>query len=105
MELVLPCGKPAGPEGGRHEPAAAAGGGGQGGKPRHSNLYLTLLDGRADILKRLIANFDAALQHGKAAAEQFRDIDRWGCMLPYISQRIAPVIGPPKPPLGLPANG
>lgn len=45
------------------------------GKPvSHANqttLYLTPLHGRADLLKRLIANIGAALQHVKAAAEQF----------------------------------
>ena len=74
----------------------------------HANqttLYLTPLHGRADVLKRLIANIGAALQHVKAAAEQFKDLDRWGCLLRYISDRIAPVIGPPKPAQGLPATG
>jgi hypothetical protein len=45
------------------------------------------------------------LQHVKAAAEQFKDLDRWGCLLRYISDRIAPIIGPPKPVQGLPAAG
>ena len=74
----------------------------------HANqttLYLTPLHGRADIVKRLIANIGAALQHVKAAAEQFKDLDRWGCLLRYISDRIAPVIGPPTPPVALPATG
>jgi hypothetical protein len=39
------------------------------------------------VLKRLIANIGAALQHVKAAAEQFKDLDRWGCLLRYISDR------------------
>jgi hypothetical protein len=67
----------------------------------HANqttLYLTPLHGRADVLRRLIANIGAALQHVKATAEQFADLDRWGCLLRYISNRIAPVIGPPRPP-------
>jgi hypothetical protein len=74
----------------------------------HANqttLYLTPLHGRADILKRLIANIGAALQHVKTAAEQFKNLDRWGHLLRYISDRIAPVIGPPKPPAALPATG
>jgi hypothetical protein len=50
------------------------------------------------VLRRLIANIGAALQHVKATAEQFADLDRWGCLLRYISNRIAPVIGPPRPP-------
>ena len=69
----------------------------------HANqttLYLTPLHGRADVLKRLIANIGAALQHVRAAAEQFKDLDRWGCLLRYISDRIAQ----PRPPPGLPAT-
>jgi hypothetical protein len=74
----------------------------------HANqttLYLTPLHGRADVLKRLIANIGAALQHVKAAAEQFKELDRWGCLLRYISDRIAPLIGPPKPQPALAASG
>jgi len=74
----------------------------------HANqttLYLTPLHGRADVLKRLIANIGAALQHVKAAAEQFKDLDRWGCLLRYISDRIAPIIAPPRPPPSLPETG
>jgi hypothetical protein len=63
------------------------------------------LHGRADVLKRLIANIGAALRHVKAAAEQFKDLDRWGCLLRHISDRIAPVIGQPKPPPRLAATG
>ena len=74
----------------------------------HANqttLYLTPLHGRADMLRKLIANIGAALQHVKTAAEQFKDLDRWGCLLRYISDRIAPVIGPTSPPQRLPATG
>jgi len=74
----------------------------------HANqttLYLTPLHGRADVLRKLIANIGAPLQHVKASAEQFKDLDRWGCLLRYISDRIAPVIGPPRRPPTLPATG
>jgi hypothetical protein len=74
----------------------------------HANqttLYLTPLHGRTDVLKRLIANIGAALRHVRATAEQFKDLDRWGCLLRYISDRIAPVIGPPRSMTGLPAAG
>ena len=74
----------------------------------HANqttLYLTPLHGRANILKGLIANIGKALEHVKAAAEQFKELDRWGCLLRYISDRIAPIIGPPKPTSGLPTTG
>jgi hypothetical protein len=60
--------------------------------------------GRTDVLKRLIANIGAALLHLETAVEQFKDLDRWGCLLRYISDRIAPIIGPPKPPPRLAAT-
>ena len=70
-----------------------------------TTLYLTPLHGRTAPPKRLIANIGVALRHVKATAEQFKDLDRWGCLLRYISDRIAPVIGPPKPPQRLPVTG
>ena len=74
----------------------------------HANpttLYLTPLHGKTKLLKQLIANVGAALQHVKAAAEQFKDIDRWSCLLRYVSDRIAPIIEPPKQPPALQATG
>jgi hypothetical protein len=74
----------------------------------HANqatLYLTPLHGRADVLGKPIASIGAALQHVKAAAEQFKDLDRWSCLLRSISDRIAPAVRPPKPAHGLPATG
>jgi hypothetical protein len=41
-----------------------------------TTLYLTPLHGKASILKPLIANIRAALQHVKGTAEQFKVIDR-----------------------------
>ena len=59
------------------------------------------MHGRADVLKELIANIGAALRHVKQAAEQFRQVDPWACLLRYICDRIAPMIGPPRPPAGM----
>ena len=56
-------------------------------------------------MRKLIANIGAALQHVKAAAAQLKDLDRWGCLLRDISDRIAPVVGPPNPTHGPPATG
>jgi hypothetical protein len=74
----------------------------------HANqttLYLTPLHGRADVLKRLIVNIGAALRHVRAAAEQFKDLVRWGCLLRDVGDRVAPIIGPPKPPAAHPQAG
>ena len=66
----------------------------------HANqitLYFTPLHGRAIVLEQLIVNIGAAFQHFKAAAEQFKDMDRWAWLLRYICERIASGVGPPKP--------
>ena len=55
--------------------------------------------------KRLIVNIGAALRHVRATAEQFKDLDRWACLLRYVSARIAPVARPPKPPAALAQAG
>ena len=70
-----------------------------------TTLYLTPMHGKASILKSLIANIRAALQHVKAAAEQFKAADRWATLLRYVSDRIAPTLPPFKPPPWLPATG
>ena len=79
------------------------------GRAAHSGgqttLYLTPLHGKTKLLKSLIANIHAALQHVKAAAEQFKSVDRWATLLRYISERIAPAIGPFSSPAALPETG
>ena len=70
-----------------------------------TTLYLTPLHGKADLLKSLIANIQAALQHVKAAAEQFKTKDRWAVLLRYVSDKIAPVIGAFRPLKALPGTG
>jgi hypothetical protein len=79
------------------------------GRATHSGgqttLYLTPLHGKAKLLKPLIANIHAALQHVKAAAEQFKTADPWAVLLRYVSDKIAPMLGPFRPPMGLLATG
>jgi hypothetical protein len=58
-----------------------------------TTLYLTPLHGKASMLKPLIANIRAALQHVKDTAEQFKVIDRWAVLLRYVSEKIAPHTG------------
>jgi len=74
----------------------------------HANqttLYLTPLHGTAQPLETLIANISAALQHVRQAAQQLTQADRWVLLLRYVSDRIAPTLGPFKPRDGLPASG
>jgi hypothetical protein len=49
------------------------------------------MHGKANLLKPLIANLHAALQHVKAAAEQLRAADPWAILLRYVSDKIAPI--------------
>jgi hypothetical protein len=70
-----------------------------------TTLYLTPLHGKASMLKPLITNIRAALQHVKDTAEQFKVIDRWGVLLRYVSDKIAPTLGTFRPPDVLPATG
>ena len=106
MELVLQGGQPDGAHGGQHQQTPAAGRGGRTTQSAgQTALYPTPLHGKANLLKSLIANIRAALQHVKQAAEQFKSADRWAVLLRYVSHRIAPVIGPFRPPNGLPTTG
>ena len=68
-------------------------------------LHLTPLHGKVGLLKSLIANIHAALQHVKAAAEQIKTTDRWAVLLRYVSDKMAPVIAPFRLPQALPATG
>ena len=79
------------------------------GRSTHSagqtTLYLTPMHGKANLLKLLIANIHAALQHVRATAEQFKSTDRWAVLLHYVSDKIAPTIGPFREPAALPGTG
>ena len=63
------------------------------------------MHGKTNHLKALVANIRKALQHVRVAAEQFKAADPWATLLRYVSDRIAPVIGPFRPPPGLAASG
>ena len=70
-----------------------------------TTLYLTRLHGKTDTLKKLIANVGTALRHVRATAEQFKNLDCWVTLLRYVSDRIAPINGPPRAAYGLLATG
>jgi Transposase DDE domain group 1 len=70
-----------------------------------TTLYLTPMHAEAGLIKSMIANVHAAIQHVKAAAEQLPKLDRWATLLAYICQRIVGQIGLPAPPPTLSAPG
>ena len=70
-----------------------------------TTLYLSPMHAKTNHLKSLVATIRKALQHVRVAAEQFKAIDSWAALLRYVSDRIAPVIGPFRPPAGLPVSG
>jgi hypothetical protein len=60
-----------------------------------TTLYLRPLHGKRNVLKTLIANIRAALQHVKNTAEQFKSIDPWSVLLRYVNRAHAwPVSAP-----------
>ncbi len=63
-----------------------------------ATLYLTPMHAEASLIKSMIANVYAAIQHVKAAAEQLPKLDRWRALLAYTCQRIVRQIGLPTPP-------
>ena len=79
------------------------------GRAAHSGgqttLYLTPMHGQANLLRPLIANIQAALQHVRAAAEQFKSADPWTFLLRYISNMIAPALPAFTTPAALQASG
>ena len=70
-----------------------------------TTLYLTPMHAEAGLIKSMIANVHAAIQHVRAAAQQLPKIDRWRVLLAYICQRIVGQIGLPTPPPALSTHG
>ena len=70
-----------------------------------TTLYLTPMHGKTNHLEALVANIRKALQHVRVAAEQIKAADPWASLLRYISDRIAPVMGPFRPPVELAVLG
>lgn len=68
-----------------------------------TTLYLTPMHAEAGLIKRMIANVQAAIRHVKAAAEQLPKLDRWQALLAYICQRIVGQTALPIPPPALAA--
>ena len=62
-----------------------------------TTLHLTPMHGKVNVLKSMIANIQAALKHVKNTAEQFKTTDPWAVLMRYVSERIAPTLGPFRP--------
>jgi hypothetical protein len=72
---------------------------------RTASVTELISSGETPVLKTLIPNIRAALQHVKNTAEQFKSIDPWTVFLRYVSNKIAPLFAPFTPPNSLPATG
>jgi hypothetical protein len=70
-----------------------------------TTLYLPPMHAGAGLIKSMIANVHAAIQHVKAAAEQLPKLDRWRALLDYICRRIVGQSALPTPPPALAAPG
>jgi hypothetical protein len=70
-----------------------------------TTLYLTPMHAEVGLIKSMIANVHAAIQHVKAAAEQLPRLDRWKILLDYICLRIVGPTALPTPPPALAAAG
>ena len=68
-----------------------------------TTLYLTPMHAEAGLIKSMIANVHAAIQHVKATAEQLPKVDQWRALLAYICQRIVGQIDLPPAPSALAA--
>jgi hypothetical protein len=70
-----------------------------------TTLYLTPMHAEAGLIKSMIANVHAAIQHVRAAGEQLPKLDRRRALPAYICQRIVGQIGLRTPPPTLSARG
>jgi hypothetical protein len=68
-------------------------------------LYLTPMHAQSGLIKSMVANVQAAIQHVKAAAEQLPKLDRWATLRACICRRIVGQIALPVPPPTLAARG
>ena len=56
-----------------------------------TTLYLTPMHAGAGLIKSMIANVHAAIQHVRQAAEQLPKLDQWAALLAYICRRIVSI--------------
>ena len=68
-------------------------------------LYLTPMHAEVGLIKSMIANVRAAIQHVRRVAEQLPKLDRWATLLAYICHRIVRQTPLPTPPPALAGAG
>ena len=68
-------------------------------------LYLTPMHAKAGLIKSMITNVHAAIQHVRQAAEQLPKLDRWATLIAYICRRIVSQFTLPIPPPALAGPG
>jgi hypothetical protein len=70
-----------------------------------TTLYLTPMHAEVGLIKSMIANVHAAVEHVRRTAEQLPGLDRWRALLLYICQRIVGPSALPTPPPALAGPG
>jgi hypothetical protein len=60
---------------------------------------------KAGLIKSMITNVHAAIQHVRQAAEQLPKLDRWATLIAYICRRIVSQFTLPIPPPALAGPG
>ncbi len=68
-------------------------------------VYLTPMHAEVGLIKRMIANIQAAIAYVKRAAEQLPKLNRWHALVDYICERITRQTILPTPPPALQGAG
>lgn len=63
-----------------------------------TTLYRMPMHAEVGLIKSMIANVRAAIEHVRRAAEQLPQLDRWAALLDYICRRIGAPMPLPTPP-------
>lgn len=70
-----------------------------------TTLYLTPMHAESGLIKSMIANVHATINHVRRAAAQLPKLDRWATLLAYICRQIVAQSVLPTPPPALTASG
>lgn len=70
-----------------------------------TQVYLTPMHAEVGLIKKMIANIQAALAYVRRAAEQLPKLNRWHALVGYICERITGQTVLPTPPPALQGAG